>query len=197
MRSTLSAILLFDWHASAMVTLFSRLCERQGTYHESLEGWSAPQGHTSGLYCLKFLPQCDNTQIISSASDRQARFLWPPLKRIHPSCQQPPQTPRGHSDSGFPCTHCHAVAGSESKSAVPAHPCCAIPRVHAPHCSGAKHHRCQVWSAQASASTLAILPAQADSPAARARSGADHGPAAQRVAAAEHEGPRAHAGDPG
>ncbi len=69
-------------------------------YHLSLEDWVAPQGHTSGLYCLKFLPQCDNTQIISSASDRQARFFWPLLKRIHPHCQQPTQTPGEHCDNG-------------------------------------------------------------------------------------------------
>ena len=31
------------------------------------------QGHTSGVYCVKFLPQCGNSQIVSSASDRQAR----------------------------------------------------------------------------------------------------------------------------
>jgi len=33
------------------------------------------QGHTSSMYCVKFLPQCDNSQIISCASDRQARRL--------------------------------------------------------------------------------------------------------------------------
>ncbi|KAK9842230.1 hypothetical protein WJX81_001681 [Elliptochloris bilobata] len=64
-------------------------------------------GHTSGIYCVRFLPQCSNSQIISCASDRQVR-----VTDLQRKCQRP-FTLKGRVRTLEILDRNHFMAGSE------------------------------------------------------------------------------------